>query len=34
MIADVRDVDSVQFPVCFCAQYNAEFDGDEVHLHP
>jgi hypothetical protein len=34
MTADVRDVDSVQFPVCFCSQNNADFDGDEVHLHP
>jgi hypothetical protein len=34
MVVDVRDVDLVQFPVWYCSQYNADFDGDEVHLYP
>jgi hypothetical protein len=34
MIVVVQDVDSVQFPVLCCAQYNTNYDGDEVHLYP
>jgi hypothetical protein len=34
MIVVVQDVDSVQFPVLFCAQNNTDYDGDEVHLYP
>jgi hypothetical protein len=30
----VKDVKCIGFPVWFCKQYNADFDGDEVHIFP